>query len=98
MAAMRSPQLAAYLKAEGMAAGVPDLYIPKWRTWIEFKRVKGSVISDEQKSWERYLVDECGDRHFYAYGCDDAIRKIGEINAEIVRLDAEGGQSERMES
>ena len=76
--AMRDYKLAAYLRAEGMFAGIPDLHIPAWRCWIEMKRVKGSVISDEQKWCEAYLKG-IGDTHFFAYGCDDAIRKVKEV-------------------
>lgn len=63
----------AILKAEGVEPGVPDLYVPLLRLWIEMKRIKRSTISDEQKEWARYLLIECGDFHFFAYGCDDAI-------------------------
>ena len=66
----------AIMKAEGVSTGVPDLYFPKLRLWIEFKRIKGSVISADQREWETYLRDECHDSHFYAYGCDDAIAQV----------------------
>lgn len=70
------------LKAEGVEPGVPDLYIPKWHLWIEMKRIKKSSTSEEQKGWAAYLVDECGDRHLFAFGAADAIEKIKEfINA-----------------
>ena len=55
-AAQRSPQLAAYLKAEGMSAGCPDLWIPEWKIAVEMKRVKGGVVSAEQKEWGEYLL------------------------------------------
>ena len=76
--AMRDYKLAAYLRAEGMFAGMPDLHIPAWRCWIEMKRQKGSVISDEQKWCEGYLKG-IGDTHFFAYGCQDAIQKLSEV-------------------
>lgn len=77
-AALRDYKLAAYLRAEGMFAGIPDLHIPAWRCWIEMKRQKGSVISAEQKWCEEYLKG-IGDTHFFAYGCADAIKKVQEI-------------------
>lgn len=74
-AAMRSHGLAAYLKAEGMVPGVPDLCVPEWNLWIEFKRIKGSTTSEEQHDWARYLVG-IGHHHFFAFGCDDAMAKV----------------------
>lgn len=76
-AAMRDYKLAAYLKAEGMTAGVPDLHIPEWKTVIEFKRQKGSVISAEQY-WFQAYYERIGWRHFFAYGFEDAIAKLQE--------------------
>jgi hypothetical protein len=51
----RSISTAARLKAEGVSAGVPDLFIPEWNVWIEMKRKKGGVVSPEQTDWIAYL-------------------------------------------
>lgn len=51
----RHPAVAAKMKATGMASGVPDLFIPAWRLWIEMKRAKGGSLSPEQKDWIEYL-------------------------------------------
>jgi len=51
----RSKSAGARLKAEGVSAGVPDLFIPAWNTWIEMKRSKGGRVSDKQKDWIAYL-------------------------------------------
>lgn len=51
----RSMATAARLKAEGVCAGVPDLFIPAWALWVEMKRQKGGVVSAEQKDWIAYL-------------------------------------------
>ena len=51
----RHPAVAYKLKAEGVLRGVPDLYIPEWKLWIEMKRIKGGVLSDDQKDWIEYL-------------------------------------------
>ena len=51
----RSKATAGRLKAEGVASGVPDLFVPAWRLWIEMKRVKGGSLSTEQKDWIAYL-------------------------------------------
>lgn len=74
-AAKRSERLAAYLKAEGMTAGVPDLVVPEWKMMIEMKRIKNYTIFDSQKDWEEYLI-EIGWTHIYGYGADDAIAKV----------------------
>ena len=74
-AAMRDYKLAAYLVAEGLTAGVPDLNVVEWKLCIEMKRVKGSTISDEQLSWKTYL-EQIGWTHFFAYGFEDARQKI----------------------
>lgn len=41
---------AAKLKRMGVVAGVPDLFIPEWRLWVEMKRVKGGKLSENQKN------------------------------------------------
>lgn len=39
----------ARLKAEGVKAGTPDLFIPELRLWLEMKRQKGGAVSSVQK-------------------------------------------------
>lgn len=51
----RSKATAGRLKAEGVASGVPDLFVPAWRLWVEMKRTKGGSLSPEQKDWRDYL-------------------------------------------
>jgi hypothetical protein len=51
----RSKREALRLLVEGVSPGVPDLYIPAFSIWIEFKRQKGGVVSAEQKDWHEYL-------------------------------------------
>lgn len=51
----RSKAAGARLKAEGVSAGVPDLFIPAWQLWIEIKRAKGGSVSTEQQDWAKYL-------------------------------------------
>ena len=74
-AAMRDYKLAAYLRAEGMFAGIPDLHIPEWRTVIEMKRQKNSSTSAEQFWCEAYYK-RIGWTHFFAYGFEDARQKV----------------------
>jgi hypothetical protein len=51
----RSMTTAGKLKAEGVSAGVLDLFVPAWRLWIEMKRQKGGRLSPEQADWIAYL-------------------------------------------
>jgi hypothetical protein len=79
-AAKRSPQLAAYLKAEGMRAGVPDLNLPLPRgdyssLWIELKADKKSYPTQEQKFWMNKL-NECGCLAVCCYGWKEALDLI----------------------
>jgi len=46
---------AAKLKAEGVSAGVPDLFVPALKLFIEMKQKKGTE-SKEQMVWKDYLV------------------------------------------
>lgn len=71
----RSPSVAGRLKAEGVSKGVPDLYIPAWRVWVEMKRAKGGSVSPEQKDWRAYL-ESIGDFVIVAKGNEDAQRQI----------------------
>lgn len=43
------------LKAEGVSAGVPDLFCPSLCLWIEMKKRKGGSVSKEQKEWHEHL-------------------------------------------
>jgi len=45
------------LKAEGVSAGVPDLFIPSLRLFIEMKKPEGGRVSPAQKEWLSYLSD-----------------------------------------
>ena len=71
----RSMATAARLKAEGVSSGVPDLFVPAWRLWVEMKRSKGGSVSAEQKDWIAYLesVEFCC---IVGKGADDAKAKI----------------------
>ena len=71
----RSPSVACRLKAEGVARGVPDLFIPAWRVWIEMKRINGGRVSPEQQSWKSYLEKE-GYTVFICAGMEQARREV----------------------
>lgn len=67
----RSPTAGAALKAEGVVAGMPDLHIPAWRTWIEMKRRKGGRVSPAQEAIHAHLRG-LGDRVIVAHGAAQA--------------------------
>jgi len=71
----RSLATAQRLKVEGVLAGVPDLYVPRWRLWVEMKRATGGRLSSPQRDMIRHLED-CGDTVIVGYGCADAIEKV----------------------
>lgn len=76
----RSPSVAGRLKAEGVSKGVPDLYIPAWRVWVEMKRQKGGAVSPEQKDWRQYL-ENIGDCVIVANGCAVAQQRVLSIQS-----------------
>lgn len=66
------------LRAEGVVPGIPDLYIPAWKLWIEMKRKDGGIVSNEQKRIHAYL-QSIGDTVLIGNGAEDASRKILEL-------------------
>ena len=74
----RHPAVAAKLKATGTVAGVPDLYVPAWKLWIEMKRAKGGVLSPAQKDWLAYL-EGIGDTVLVGHGFEDAMAKVQQL-------------------
>ena len=71
----RDIKTAKKLKAEGVRPGVPDLFSPEWRLWIEMKRQKGGRLSADQRDWISYL-ESIGDTVLVGYGAEDASRKV----------------------
>jgi hypothetical protein len=71
----RHPAVAAKLKATGVVKGVPDLFIPAWKLWVEMKRTKGGSLSPEQKDWIKYL-EEVGYCVKVCKGAEDAKKQI----------------------
>ena len=80
------------LKAEGVRAGVPDLFLPVPRPsfmggklagryqmglWIEMKKRKGSTTSKEQHWWHEKLRDQ-GYRVEVCKGAEEAIKVISD--------------------
>ena len=71
----RKMSVAKQLKAEGVRPGVPDLYVPAWKLWIEMKRSVGGRLSAEQKDWISYL-ESVGDSIIVAKGATDASKQV----------------------
>lgn len=71
----RSKSAAGKLRAEGVMAGVWDLYVPAWYLWIEFKRVHTGTLSGAQREFGRTML-LYGYRCMVAYGAEDAKTQI----------------------
>ena len=71
----RSMAQGAALKAEGVTAGVPDLFVPAWGLWVEMKRSTGGVVSPVQRDWIAYL-NGIGHQVIIGRGFEDAKRQI----------------------
>ena len=74
-AGQRDHNAASWMRAEGLVAGVPDLIVPEWKLAIEMKRIKGSVISEEQY-WMEHYFKRIGWWHYFSYGAEDAKQKL----------------------
>lgn len=62
------------LKKQGVMAGVPDLFIPLWKTFIEMKRTKGGArISPAQQKMANELKSYGYSVHF-CFGAQEAIK------------------------
>ena len=71
----RNKVVAYKLKMEGVLPGVPDLFIPEWRLWVEMKKEKEGKISEEQKIIMEYLRN-CGYTAQVCHGFEEAKRFI----------------------
>jgi len=68
------------LKAEGVKAGIPDMFFAypteKYRgLFIEMKRLKGSTTSDEQKAYIN-LLNRTGYKAVICKGCSKAVEAL----------------------
>jgi len=75
----RSAATAVALKVEGTVKGIPDLFVPAGQLWIEMKRIKGGVLSLDQKEIIAYL-ESVGYTVIIGKGFDDAKDKILQFN------------------
>ena len=65
------------LKAEGVKAGVPDMFFPALKLFVELKRAKGGRLSPEQKYWIETLT-RAGYRVAVCKGAAEAVKVITE--------------------
>jgi len=81
---LRSKSQAMNLKVEGVVPGIPDLFIPAWRVWVEMKKAKGGKLSQEQQLMIKYLqsVNYCV---IVGHGAEDAINQLTEKYDEIMQ-------------
>jgi len=75
----RNPRERTEQLMEGLHPGAADLYIPVWKMWIEFKRIKGGVLSEKQEEFRDYVLG-IGDKWMLAIGCEDGKNKLCEKN------------------
>lgn len=71
----RNKILAQKLKSEGVVSGIPDLFIPDLKLWVEMKRSKGGSLSASQKLIIDHLLS-VGYSVIVGKGCDDAWNKL----------------------
>ena len=63
----------------GVKPGIPDLFIPEWRLWIEMKRTKGGSLSKDQKEKLEYLTEVCKYDYILSKGWEEGRKKIIEF-------------------
>lgn len=71
----RAMSVAKAMKAEGVKAGVPDLFVPAWGLWIEMKRQTSGRVSADQADWHRYL-ENVGHYVIVGKGAADASSQV----------------------
>ncbi len=74
----RNPRERTEQLMEGLHPGAADLYIPEWKLWIEFKKIKGGVLSENQEKFRDYVLG-IGDKWILANGCEDGKAKCTTI-------------------
>jgi hypothetical protein len=75
---LRHPATARKLQLEGVKSGIPDLFIPAWKLWVEMKRSKGGKVSPEQYSMMIHLAG-IGYDCLVGHGFEDAKKKVLEF-------------------
>lgn len=63
------------LKEQGVVSGIPDLFIPAFKCFVEMKRTVGGTLSPTQVEMIKYLKS-VGYTCIVGYGAEDASKKI----------------------
>ena len=71
---LRNIGVAKKLKAEGVVAGVPDLFIPQWNLWVEMKTIKGRLSSQQREVIG--LLEHAGHTVVVGRGAMDASKQV----------------------
>jgi hypothetical protein len=77
---LRDKIIAAKLKATGVKAGIPDIFLPVARgdfhgLFIELKKDQKQILSNEQKNWFRKLQEQ-GYECVVSFGWQHAVNNI----------------------
>jgi len=78
----RHKATAARMKAEGVIAGVPDLFVPEWRLWIEMKRSSGGKVSTPQT----YIMARLRELGYTCLVCRGAADAVEQIDGFVERI------------
>ena len=74
---LRSKATAGKLRAEGVEAGVPDLFVPSCSLWIEMKTERGR-LTGAQRDWIDYL-NGVGHTAIVVHGLDAAMEQVKRV-------------------
>lgn len=81
---MRHIGVALRLVRTGVVKGIPDLFIPEWRVYVEMKRKRGGRLRPDQKEVIAYL-EGVGYTVFVGKGFEDIKNKILTFRKDIER-------------
>ncbi len=73
------------LNAIGREEGIPDIFIPHFLLYIEFKREKTGKVTAKQLWWHEYLRKE-GFTVLVVYGFNDAINQFEEFRKNFRKV------------
>lgn len=84
---VRNAVTAMKLRAEGVRPGVPDLFVPALKLWLEVKKPKTGRLAKHQVAWRDYLRD-AGYEWAEVRTADDARIAVARAVGSNIQLDA----------